>query len=288
MPAALQSTLGPVALVERSLQQWLAEARAAWPDVNVPVADFVALVASRIARLGDMDGLNGRDLYLVAACLGNVPNAHAALERTYFPALDRALRRLHVERYVSLDDLKQQLRLQLFVAEGERPPRLDQYSGRGELVSWLRVSGTRLALRQASQRSPEVAVESDRLSERAAHDAPADLRYLQTLMKPIFRAAFARALAALNGRQRVLLTHHYIDRLTTTQIAAIYGVHRLTATRWLVQARGDLLRKLRHDLGQQLASDAGEVDSLIRYVRGHLDITFTGLLEQSPTNPDSE
>jgi RNA polymerase sigma-70 factor (ECF subfamily) len=264
--------------LEATLRRALDDARAAWPAVALPPEEFVRQLAARVARggLADLATLQAADLYIACACAAGVPGALPALEARYFGILDVALRRMRLE--VAPDDVKQELRLRLFVSDGGATPRIDQYNGKGDLASWLRVSATRVALRLARRRRPDAPTDAERLSELAVRDVEPELRHLRATLRPIVREAFAAALAALDERQRTLLSHHYVDALPTDRIGAIYGVHRATAARWVVQARAALLGGLRERVAHRLDSDVDEVDSLLRYVKSHLDLTLSRLL----------
>jgi RNA polymerase sigma-70 factor (ECF subfamily) len=264
--------------VERALGRWLTEARAAWPDVELLPEIFLPFAAERVARTGvtDLAALHASDVYIVCACAAGDERAIVALEARYFPVVDAAIRRMRIA--VSIDELRQELRIRLLVATDGSRPRIDQYNGKGDLQSWLRVSATRAALRLARRRRPEAHGDADRLSRLAAGDIEPELRHAHARVQPIFRDAFAQALAALSDRQRTLLSHHYVDELSSESIGAIYGVHRATAQRWVAQARDELQSALRERVALKLGSDVVDVDSVLRYVKSHLEITLSRLL----------
>jgi RNA polymerase sigma-70 factor (ECF subfamily) len=278
LPGAARRQFGDDEKVEPTLESWLTQGRAAWPEVELPPETFLPFVAERVLRAGvtDLAALHASDLYIACACSAGDERAIAALEARYFPAVDAAIRRMHIA--VSTEEVRQELRIRLLVAADGATPRIDQYNGRGDLQSWLRVSATRAALRLARRRGPEAHSDAERLSDLAARDIEPELRHTHAKVQPIFREAFAAALAALSDRQRTLLSHHYVDELSSERIGAIYGVHRATAQRWVAQAREDLVTGLRERIAQALGSDIDDADSVLRYIKSHLKITLSRLL----------
>jgi DNA-directed RNA polymerase specialized sigma24 family protein len=76
----------------------------------------------------------------------------AALDAHYLAGLDPALRRLDLPAPV-IDDVKQDVRQRLLVADGARPPRIADFTGAGNLRGWLRVvaiNAARQLLRRAA------------------------------------------------------------------------------------------------------------------------------------------
>ena len=88
-----------------------------------------------------------------------------------------------------------------------------------------------------------------------------------------FSAAFRRAIAKLELRERNLLRQHYLDELSLEDVASLYRVHRATAARWLSSARSGLLALTRQELAAALGLPAHEVDSLMRLLQSRLDFS---------------
>jgi RNA polymerase sigma-70 factor (ECF subfamily) len=279
LPAgARPAPAGDEAALETVLAGWLAAARAAWPEVALAPERFLPYAAVRVGRaaIADLAAVHASDLYVACACADGDVRAIVALEARHFGTLDAAVRRMRLP--VSPEEVRQELRIHLFVAGDGATPRIDQYNGKGDLVAWLRVSATRAALRLQRRRLSDGDSDNDRLTRLAARDVEPELMHVRATMTPIFGSAFAAALASLTARQRTLLQHHYVDELSTDRIGAIYGVHRATAARWVVQARAELLTALRQRIAASLDSDVDDVDSLLRYVKSHLEITLSRLL----------
>jgi RNA polymerase sigma-70 factor, ECF subfamily len=70
---------------------------------------------------------------------------------------------------------------------------------------------------------------------------------------------------------------HLIDALTIDQIAAVQGVHRATAARWLERARETLSRATRKDFMARLGTDPFEADEILRWVQSRIELSLGGL-----------
>jgi RNA polymerase sigma-70 factor (ECF subfamily) len=106
----------------------------------------------------------------------------------------------------------------------------------------------------------------------------AEMAILKTHYREQFRAAFAVALAELLPRDRTLLRQHYLLGLGIGQIAAMYGVHRATAARWIERCTRVLLTTTRRTLATHLRVDRTDVDSILRLVRSKLEISIRAAL----------
>ncbi len=249
--------------------------------VRAPRSDqLLAHVAARIPEEGDLLQLLRRlhveDLALAWACGGGHAGAVAQLERRHFAVVQGALSQLP-DAMAHLSELKQQLRQRLFVASGDIAPRIGQYSGRGELGSWLRVAAIRCALNLLQKRGREVALE-DRLLDNLAAPENQELQHLKDRYRGEFKEAFEGALTSLTSRERNVLSYTYLERLTAHQVGAIYGVHRTTVARWLAGIRESLAERTRQALMARLRVDRGELESIMRLINSELDASIERFL----------
>ena len=104
-----------------------------------------------------------------------------------------------------------------------------------------------------------------------------ELDYLKRTYRNEFKVAFEQALQLLSTRDRNLLGHHYVDRLSIDEIGTIYSIHRATAARRLARARQALLKHTRKTLMQQIKVDRAEFDSIIRLIESQLPVTFSDI-----------
>lgn len=214
------------------------------------------------------------ELRLCCACAAGHPAALAELERRYFPEVDRALR--GIDRGGDLtDEIKQVLRHKLLVATPGKPLGITRFEGRGPLGRWLQIVATREALmhlRAAKREHARAQV------DLAARDF--ELHVLRREYRAEFERAFADALAALTSKERNLLYYHLVGRLGIDRIGAIYRVHRVTAFRWLREAREALVTRTRELLAARMNLATDELESLLRLVQSRASVSVERLLRQ--------
>jgi hypothetical protein len=91
----------------------------------------------------------------------------------------------------------------------------------------------------------------------------AELEALKRRWAAEFKEAFAEAVASLTSKQRNVLRYHAIDQLTIDQIGSLHGVHRVTAFRWVEQARAAILVATRAALKARLDLSESEPGSVL-------------------------
>jgi len=256
-----------------------AAGRAAWPELNVSPARLERFVAER-AQESPLEALQAKDVYLACACADGDAAAIVAFDVRYLQAIRSPLGRIVLDE-ATLDELRQQLRRKLFVPEpGERARILD-YAGRGELGGWLHVAAVRTALNLVQQARVsgargELLAEDDHLIDPTTQDP--ELAYIKQVYREAFRRAFRTALPALTDREQNLLRQHYLDGLSIIELGRLLDVHRVTASRWLDEAKSALLERVRAEFMREARIPRSECDSFFRLVQSQLDVTFRGLL----------
>lgn len=251
-------------------EQQVAEARAAWPGIELDAGTFAAYVA---ARGGDQIA----DLYLACGCAQRDPRAVAAFDRELASCVDRAARKLGGDRSL-VDEITQRLRERILVGGGDRPPRITEYTGRGPLRGWLSVIATRDVLDLRRHERHEVALGEQTLDGLESPELDPELQYLKAGYRAAFRAAFRGAFAALEPHERDLIRRHHIDGETVDQLAARHAIHRATAARWVARARERLLITTRARLAEALQLDDRELDSILAVVQSRLDLSLRSQL----------
>jgi RNA polymerase sigma-70 factor, ECF subfamily len=251
--------------------------RAAWPGIALDADVFCAHVAALAVDPGDVAPY-AADLYLAcAAAHGDAP-AIEAVEHTCIARTAPALSRILTPP--EIDDVTQVVRQRLFVGGADGRPRLLDYAGRGELRAWVRASAIRTAFehlrRSKRARMHEVDLEFG-LPTRAEDPA---LDQVRRNFQDVFRAAFQDALAALDARQRTVLRLHFLDGLTTEELGTAFRIHRVTAFRWLRNARAELLRRIRAALADQLHLGRDELSSLFRLIDSRFELSAQRILAE--------
>jgi len=255
--------------------RWWADARQAWPQLQLSSDALRDYVSARVVRAGDEELLHAADLYLCAACLAGEPTALAAFDEHVIAQLAPVLAQLGLTRDEA-DEVRQQLRDRLLVADGSAP-RLVDYSGRADLRTWVRTAAVRAGIDLLRRRKPTTG-DDDRLDALPALADDPELAHLKRRYAGELSAAVAAALAALAPRDRLLLKYAYLDGLTVEQIGGVYGVHRATAARWVAAARDRLSAETHARLSARLGLTPSELRSVARLVESQLDLSLGQLL----------
>ena len=245
-------------------------AQRAYPDFSVDPQAFEA-------HLKRFDGdLNVEDLYLAFAAGHGDRAALAVIEAEHLARIDRFVAHLGREP-AFVDEIRQQVRERVLL--GDRPRILD-YSGRGSLGAWLRVTATRQALDlldREKRHRPSDELEDDQL----AATVDPELLAIRQRHLPQFRAAFKAALDSLDARERNLLRLYLVDGLNIGRIGEIFGKSRATIGRMVVDTREKLLEETRSKLGELTGASENDVRSLIRLLQSQLDVSIGGFLRRS-------
>jgi RNA polymerase sigma-70 factor (ECF subfamily) len=261
-------------------QDAIAAARRAWPDVSCDEAAFRERI-TRAAGSDDvaaLEAVSTDDLYLATACGAGDRRALEAFERRYLSRVAEYVAPLH-KPPTFVDELAQRLRERLFVGERRR---IDDYSGRGSLEGWVRVTVVRLGhdMIDAERRHEPSATEPSEDSFGVTSDP--ELAYLRQRYLPQFRAAFEQALKALSPMERNLLRFYLVDKLTLEQMAPLFKKSRATVGRLLVECRERLLVATQRALAVQLGAKTSEVESLVTLLQSQLDVSIQSFLTKSP------
>ena len=261
---------------DEALALWLAAARERWPEVAVDAA----ALARHLAGLGVAAAplpAHAADLVLACACARGDGAAVVVFDREMAPVMRAAARRIDDSADFA-DEVAQVARERLLVARDGLPPRIAEYEGQGALAAWVRVAAMRIAMNLLRERRRNVLVDDEAFFDLAIEvgeqdRAAARARYGEACADSL-RAAFA----GLTPRERNLLRMHHLHGLTVDELAPSFGVHRATVARWLAAARERLLDRTRAGLRERLGVGDATVDSILRELRGRVDVTVTRLL----------
>lgn len=253
-----------------------------WPTARVDPKAFAhaALVcagaASADARAG-FAAMRMSDLFLATACAGGDQGAILAFEDAFFGEITRAFSsRSHDEAF--LDDARQNIRERLFVGHAGQPPEIAKYGGRGSLRRWFRfvVIHHTLNFKRFEARAP---VPADIDYEQALL-APSDpeLLHLRQRYSADFRDATKDAALRVSPEDRLILVHHYVERLSIDRIGAIYGIHRVTAARRVNKARDRFVELVREALTARLKVEGHELASIMRLLPTQFSMSLRRVL----------
>jgi RNA polymerase sigma-70 factor (ECF subfamily) len=261
---------------EPRLRARLAKARAKWPGIHLDEAVFVGHLTDVVADedpaglFETISHMHLEDLYLACACAQGHPEAIRAFEETYFDEIGRALK--NRARDLSVPDVHQVIREKLFVAKDGDKPRIAGYTGAGRLRNWFRTTVVRTVLNLATRRPPESPVDDEFLQALVPAVDDPELSRIKSIVAAEVVKSIASALESLTDRERTLLRHRYLTRLSIDEVGRFYGVHRATAARWLNRAKAALGKALRKDLAGRFDASQSEIQSLVRLVQSRLEV----------------
>jgi RNA polymerase sigma-70 factor (ECF subfamily) len=74
---------------------------------------------------------------------------------------------------------------------------------------------------------------------------------------------------------------YHLDSAGIDGVAALYGVHRVTASRWVRRVTQALSQKTRARLKDRLRANPAEIASILRLLSSRMDVLVRGVLATS-------
>jgi len=259
-----------------------AEACANWPALSV-TTDRLATSLAALAIEPAWLETRGRDLVLAHAAAAGDPAAVAAFEREVLSSARGIIRR-HAREDARTDEIMQQLRIHLLVADGQVAPRLARFDGRAALGAWIGMCAARVALHalRGERARREVALEwSETLAALPAPDPVVE--QLRVRHAARVTEALRDACLELSRRHRAVLRLLFVDGATVDEIAKIYAVHRVTVWRWVQEARTTMGTKVREQLRAVADDEEHGSASLVAWAMDQVELSLDGALSSTVT-----
>ena len=196
------------------------------------------------------------------------------------------------------NEVAQRVREKLLVTSTNAElPKIATYSGRGPLLSWLRLAAVRAGLTLLEQEKAGVhavstgsgaagsgAASDPLVAVARAHDY--ELDHLKQQFGPAFKRAFNDALMSLPNEDRTILRLHLLEGLNIDQIGALKQVHRATVARWIASAREALFEQTRKGILGTTQLTASEFQSLGELLRSQMDVSVMRILDEAEPEKD--
>jgi RNA polymerase sigma-70 factor (ECF subfamily) len=246
-----------------------AAAREAWPKVSISKETFAAHAARHEGAS------HSSDLFLACGVLERDPAALAYFEEHFMARVPEYILRIRIERD-AVQEVQQKLRELLIMGGEGKTPKIAEYSGKGALGGWLRVTAVRTALNHI--RGASSGPKTKELGDEVSLAGDPELAYVKEHAQDLFADAFKRVLAGLDESGRTILRLHYIDGLTMDQLARLYKTPRSTIARRVAEARQQILEATESLLRDEKRLSPSAVASVIRQAKSRLDVTITRLL----------
>lgn len=280
LDAAAKPRFSHVTTLAADLASLRATAVAAYPDIEVDAATFAAELARRLGAAASPEQLAAvrvGHVHLAIACAHGDIAAIRKLEAEFLDEVDASAYRLQARRDQA-DEVRSYMRRILFVHEPGRPAALNEFSGRGDLRTYIRVIATRELVRLIDKGKREVPIDEASFLDKLSPISHPGLGILRETYRADVDAAIRAALASLGEESRALLRYSVIDGWTVDRIGALFGIHRSTAARRVAAAREELGTAIRSELSARLAISLDEVDSVVRLVQSRIDVSLERLL----------
>jgi RNA polymerase sigma-70 factor len=267
-------------------------ARAQWPAVTLPAEPFVRHLAERLPEASPdspieplLAQLSLAELYLACACLRGVPAAIELFERNYLAKLPGLLRGPK-QPEAMIDDICQLARVKLLVSTPEGEPKIAEYTGRGALLSWVRVTAVRIAIKLQASEKPSSEQDADTVFEvLPAPGVDAELDLIKRRYHTDFRQAVREAFADLSADERHLLRLYFVDQLSMYELASLFRVNQSTVSRWLKSARQEVYEETRRRLQERLGLSTRDFKSFLAVLDSQLELSISQLLGEKDGVP---
>ena len=253
---------------------------ARWPTLALSPEAFAKRLARHLpgTTADYLGSLHATDFFLASACAEGLPGAAELLAKEHFGLIPTFITRVSFAHdREKPEDVVRSVEAQLLVADGSRPARIGEYSGKGSLGGWLRVVAVRIALNANRKHDPATSRDVPDLD--AGFDI--ELAYFKERYRAAFKAALEEAFARLEDDDRLILRLHSVGT-RGDEIARVTGVDRSTVMRRLARARQELFAATKRTLMQDLKVTPDEFESIARAVVGDLDLSLSRLLPPLP------
>ncbi|PCC68635.1 RNA polymerase sigma-70 factor, ECF subfamily [Nannocystis exedens] len=252
--------------VERILVEAVEDASRRWPGVTVEPESYAAWVAARVPAGVEpveeaLAQLRLAELLLACACAAGSAAAIAVFDAEFI-ARDRR----------TSDDEKQIVRQKLFLAQGDTPPRIARYGGRGELGGWVRTVAARVVI-DSARPAREQPTEDDLLDALTVDPGyTPEFAQLKQDARKIVQTALNGAIAALPARDRMLLLQYHLDGVGVVELGRLFNVAPSTISRNLARIRGVLLAQVRRSLMSHHKLWGDELERLLEFAQSQLSV----------------
>jgi RNA polymerase sigma-70 factor (ECF subfamily) len=216
-------------------------------------------------RIAAFNRLHHQDLFLAIACSRDDHVAWEHFAEDYLPLLKRfAAQALRIKG--ESEDLAQGIISRMLMEKGP----LTGYNGRGSLAGWLRVIVARAAIDRYRRAQRHVSLEQ--LQEKGGNLALAsdsrqdEIEDLDSRWGPVISQIVNDAISRLSGRDRLLLSLYYFQKVPLKMMARQFRIHEATASRWLESLRKGIRKQVEGELKKSHGMRTSEIRSLWKWI----------------------
>lgn len=273
---------------ESSLHAAWEGARHIWPDLQISAPFFIAYLAERIDKLESVDQINTNlnavrmgDLYLACGCFLSLEKAIRRFDEIYIIKVPLFVSHMRLGASFAAD-LQQELRQKLLTPDAASGhPGIAAYRGRGELGNWLRAIAVRTAISRRRRRDEHVILDEGEAAEQLTELAVDPvLLHMRKQYGAEIKSAVEEAIAALSVEQRNLLRFHYIDGLSTPQLAAMLGINQSSVSRRLISIRDSIFQQTQERIRKKMRLSESEFSEISKQIHSQMNLSLSRILRQ--------
>lgn len=219
------------------------------------------------------------DFYLAVALRGRDPAALGLFQKVLSPRVRATIAR-RAPTSVIIDEVLSAVEDRLFFAAPEGC--ISDYAGRGSLDRYVRAAAVHQLMNKL--RTPQSESLTDLLTGAMIDTgATPEWASMASDTRNVFLKALSEAFRALPDRDRLLLRLHTFENATIVDIGRMYQVHKVTAFRWLEEARARLRTGTLSKLTEKLPRT--EVESFLRAVPRSIDLSLKSIFRSLESAP---
>jgi RNA polymerase sigma-70 factor (ECF subfamily) len=249
-----------------------------FPTIDLPLETFAERVREALAGREMSAQVQFEDLFLALACSRGDRIAWECFAEEYLSMLRRFAAHACRSMWES-EDLAHELIAGLL----HDRDKLRSYTGRGSLAAWLRVAVSHAAIDRFRRDRRSVPLEEvqTRGVEPVAADASPDRSFDDARWGPALSAALSEEIRGLKPRERLLLGLYYVQGVPLRNIAAQFGVHEATASRWLEAVRQTIRKRVEKAMRRRHRLQPREIRALWRCVSEQETFSLDPLISQA-------
>lgn len=260
-----------------------------WSDLQISAPFYIAHIAERIDKVETyneikphLDALCLGDLYLACGCCFALEKAIRKFDEVYINKVPLFVSHMRLGASFAAD-LQQELRQKLLTLDSASgQPGIAAYRGRGELGNWLRAIAVRMAISRRRRRDEQVILDEGEAAERLTELAVDPvLLHMRKKYGVEIKAAIEEVIAALSTEQRNLLRFHYIDGLSTPQLAAMLGINQSNVSRRLIAIRDAILLQTQNRIRQKMNISESEFREISKQIYSQMNLSLSRILRQN-------
>ncbi len=212
---------------------------------------------------------NWDEIWMVWSCSQSVPRAEKRIVQI-IESVEPAIRKWK-QTSDQTADLIQELLQKMLLDSETHARKILNYNGKASLAVWIKTIAIRMVIDQhrSSQNTAKVQEESLLVTQEQP-----EMLLLKKKYASECEAALKEAWRALPSRQKSLLRFSSLQGMSFIEIAKIYRIHRVTAARWVEEARYAFAMQSLNLLSKRVQLDVTELKSMLYDMQSQIQLSL--------------